>query len=84
MTPEAWIALIGIGAAVIGGLLAYYTRANDARMENAFRRIEQLEAAMIRLPDVYARRDDFKDLIRDVFAQLNRIEGKIDKKADKP
>lgn len=83
MSAEAWIALIGIGAAAIGGLLAYYSRSNDARMENAFKRIEQLETAMIRLPDIYARRDDFKDLIRDVFTKLDRIEEKLDKKADK-
>lgn len=83
MNVEAWISLVGVGAAAIGGLLAYYTRTNDVRMDNAFKRIEQLEAAMIRLPDIYARRDDFKDLIRDVFTKLDRIEEKLDKKADK-
>jgi hypothetical protein len=36
-----------------------------------------------KLPDTYARRDDVKDGFRDINAVLNRIEGKLDGKADK-
>jgi hypothetical protein len=35
------------------------------------------------LPNIYARRDDVKDLNDRIFAQLDRIELKIDRKQDK-
>lgn len=33
--------------------------------------------------ETYARRDDFKDMIHALFAKLDRMEDKIDGKADK-
>lgn len=36
------------------------------------------------LPDVYARRDDFKELVHTLFTKLDRIETKLDNKLDKP
>jgi len=42
-----------------------------------------LQALQQSLPENYARRDDFKELVRTLFAKLDRIEEKLDGKADK-
>lgn len=36
------------------------------------------------MPETYVRRDDFRDTIKTLFEKLDRIEGKLDGKADKP
>lgn len=90
MNVETMIGIIAVVLSAVGGLLAYYTRTNDARMDNAFRRIEVMEAHLARLPDTYSRRDDvaqisiaIRDLSAALFNRLERIEDKLDKKADK-
>ncbi len=35
------------------------------------------------LPDTYARKDDTRDMFRDLLEALRRIEDKLDRKADK-
>lgn len=32
MSPEAWIVIIGISVTIIGGMLAFYMRSNDAQI----------------------------------------------------
>ena len=43
-----------------------------------------LEKRMANLPNEYARRDDHNSFTAAIFTKLDRIEDKLDRKADKP
>lgn len=46
-------------------------------------RLNKHENWFSELPDMYARRDDVKDMKQEMLTVLNRIENKLDNKADK-
>lgn len=79
MNPD-WQVILNIIFTIGGGLGGWilttlWKEIKDARQDHA---------NLIRdLPETYARRDDVKDGFRDINAMLNRIEAKIDGKADK-
>jgi hypothetical protein len=89
---------IDAGVALLTAVIGWYTKSIDRRIdrvevatderatrnEAAFAtRVEKVDAAFDELPNRYARRDDMKDFIKAVFERLDRIEGKIDHKADR-
>lgn len=63
--------LFGIVAAIIG----YVVRHLHGKTEQ---RIEVLEAELRGIPETYARRDDVKEMKREIIDMLNRIETKVD------
>lgn len=63
--------LFGIVAAIIG----YVVRHLHGKTE---RRIEILEAELKVLPETYSRRDDVKEMKREIMESLARIETKVD------
>lgn len=63
--------LFGIAAAIIG----YVVRHLHGKTE---RRIEILETEFKSLPETYSRRDDVKEMKREILEMLSRIETKVD------
>jgi hypothetical protein len=79
MTTD-WQSIINIVFALGGGLGGWILTTLWKEIKDARKDHSELRDA---LPNTYARRDDVKDGFRDINAVLNRIEGKLDGKADR-
>lgn len=81
---DAFNAVIG-GAGVVGGWLlkALYAEIQSLRKEDKALAREVSDLKVIVAGD-YVRREDLEKLSDALFAKLDRIEGKVDRKADKP
>lgn len=66
---SAFDAILGVLLGAIGWFLAV--------LHGDVRRLERT------LPDTYARRDDMTDKFNELLAAINRVDGKLDRKADK-
>lgn len=75
-----WQNAFNIAITLAGALGGWWIRV----MWDAQREVRKdLTALQNSLPDAYVRRDDFKDNMHALFAKLDRIEDKLDKKVDK-
>lgn len=79
MTPD-WQIIVDVIFTLGGGLGGWILTTLWKEIKDARRDHSDLARS---LPDTYARRDDVKDGFKDINAFLNRIEAKIDGKADK-
>ena len=68
--------IINTGIGIIGGLLGWIVRI-------LWEEQQQLRQDMQKLPEIYVRRDDWKDQIKEVKDMLAKIFDKLDGKADK-
>mgnify|MGYP007071697481 CR=1 FL=1 len=72
--------LFNIAVTAFGGLLGWFLRVvweADKEIRTDLRQVER------DMKDNYVRRDDYNTTIRALFEKLDRIEDKIDRKADK-
>lgn len=68
--------LFNILVSVCGALLAWCVKVQyDTQKE--------MEKKLANLPNEYARRDDHQNFTAAIFTKLDRIEDKLDRKADK-
>lgn len=75
--------LINLIIALCGAFGAYVLRSVSAEQKDMQEAHARLAARIDNMPNVYARRDDLKDAIERIETVLDRIESKIDRKADK-
>jgi len=72
--------MINIAVAIIGALGGWMLKIifdEQKMLRSMYERMRD------NLSDNYVRKDDFRDFTKAVFAKLDRIEGKLDGKADK-
>lgn len=75
--------LINLIVGLCGGFGAYVLRAVSAEQKELAATNKELATRIDNLPNVFARRDDVKDIAERIEAGLHRIEAKLDSKADK-
>lgn len=75
-----WQAAFNIAIGLAGVLFGWMVRVIWDGQKDLRRDIAELSA---HIPDNYVRRDDFKDTAMAIFKKLDRIEDKLDGKADK-
>jgi hypothetical protein len=75
--------LINLIVALCGGFGAWVLRAVSAEQKELSAANKELAARLDNLPNMYARRDDLKDVAERIESSLHRIEVKLDQKADK-
>ena len=86
--PDAIQTLINWLFVVGGAFVTWYTDSVRRRMDKSDDRVSQLErqqhqTALILAGD-YVKRSELDSISRAIFDKLDRIEEKIDRKADKP
>lgn len=75
-----WQSAFNIAAGLSGFLGGWWLRVLwDAQKELR----KEMGALKDHLTENYVRRDDFKDIVKTLFDKLDRIETKLDQKADK-
>jgi hypothetical protein len=77
MDTQSLINLLFCG---FGGLGGFILRATWTALETMRKDLQGMQSSM---SATYVRRDDFKDAIEDFKSVLNRIEDKLDDKADR-
>lgn len=68
---------------IIDGLFAALGLFVGIVVKSLHTRVEAIDDKLDDIPGTYARRDDLKDSVGRVYAILERIENKLDRKADK-
>lgn len=80
--------LINIVFAIVSGSLGWIVKvAWDAQKNrDDFEReiLQKVQAIELLIAGDYVKKDEFRELSRAIFAKLDQIENKIDRKADKP
>jgi hypothetical protein len=80
MDANTLLLLFNIVVGVCGALGGWWLKTVWDNQVELARDLVQLRA---HITETYARRDDFKNTVDALFAKLDRIEEKLDRKADK-
>jgi predicted nucleic acid-binding Zn-ribbon protein len=75
--------LINLIVGLCGGFGAWVLRAVSAEQKELAAANKELAARLDSLPNLYARRDDVREAMHRIEAGLQRIEDRLDQKADK-
>lgn len=78
--PSEWQALFNLLGGMISGALLWMLKTLWGRIHHQSERISALE---VLVAGKYVTRDDYQRTSEAMFAQLRRIEDKLDRKADK-
>lgn len=75
-----WQTAFNISAGMLAAVGGWFLKMIHESQKELRRDLGALQTS---LPEVYARRDDLSDIINRLFTKLDRIEDKLDGKADK-